>query len=365
MNTHTSRWLPNICIVVPCFNEEEVLPETVARLRALLAELESAQTISPQSSIVFIDDGSSDRTWELIARYAEQDPHVNGIKLSRNHGHQQALLAGLHNAPGDAVISVDADLQDDLGVIPEMIRKFVAGHDVVYGVRDDRTSDSFLKRWTAESYYHLLNKLGVKVVFNHADYRLLSRRALDSLRDFKEVNLFLRGIVPLLGYRSAIVPYTRHSRFAGQSKYPLSKMIALAINGVTAFSATPLRFITAVGLTVSLLSIAISLWALWLRLFTDDTVPGWTSIVVPLLILSGVQLLALGVIGEYVAKAYLETKRRPPYILDEMIGRNFTDRRSAEASARSIRELNAPEREELLRLRYELEQLRHPVLTER
>lgn len=369
MNAITSRSSPTISIVVPCFNEEEVLPEAVARLTRLLNELEASRLVAADSCVVLVDDGSSDRTWQLIEHFAGEHRRINGVKLSRNRGHQQALLAGLHHAPGDAVISVDADLQDDLGVIPEMIRKFIGGCDVIYGVREDRTSDSFMKRWTAESYYRLLNRLGVKVVFNHADYRLLSRRALASLRDFKEVNLFLRGIVPLLGYRSAIVPYARRERFAGESKYPLSKMLALAIDGVTAFSATPLRMITALGLTVSLVSIAISAWALWLRLFTESAIPGWTSIVVPLLLLGGVQLLALGVIGEYVAKTYLETKQRPPYFVDEIVGATIgNDSANAATDDKRTRaaaiELTSAEREELLRLRRELKSLRETAATE-
>lgn len=312
---------PVLAVVVPCYNEQEVFPETAKRLTALLARLVSAGSISSQSRAWFVDDGSRDRTWELI-RTASEAPEASvcGIKLSRNQGHQAALLAGLMHASGDVLISVDADLQDDLEAIPRMLAAHTEGCDVVYGVRGSRATDTFFKRFTAEGYYTLLRKLGVDVVFNHADYRLMSRRAVEALRRFPESNLFLRGLIPQLGYRSAYVEYARNERFAGESKYPLRKMLALAWQGVTSFSAVPLRAIMLLGLVVSLASLALGTWALGVRLFSDQAVPGWTSTVVPLFLLSGVQLLSLGMIGEYVAKIFIETKRRPLYFVEHVAG---------------------------------------------
>lgn len=285
----------------------------------LLRGLINSSVVSADSEIVFVDDGSRDATWSIIEKAASEDRLVRGLKLSRNRGHQQAVLAGLLNAKGDATISVDADLQDDLNAIPEMIKAHVAGAEVVYGVRKQRTTDTFFKRFTAEGYYRLLGRLGVEIVFNHADYRLLGRKAIDALREYREVNLFLRGVIPQLGFMSAIVYYDRAERFAGESKYPLSKMLALAWQGVTSFSTMPLRLITGLGAAVSLMSVGISLWAIWLRLFTESSVPGWASTVVPLYLLGGVQLLCIGVIGEYLAKTYLETKRRPLFHIEKDI----------------------------------------------
>lgn len=309
----------NLSIVVPCFNEEAVVGETIVRLVMLLRGLINSSVVSADSEIVFVDDGSRDATWSIIEKAASEDRLVRGLKLSRNRGHQQAVLAGLLNAKGDATISVDADLQDDLNAIPEMIKAHVAGAEVVYGVRKQRTTDTFFKRFTAEGYYRLLGRLGVEIVFNHADYRLLGRKAIDALREYREVNLFLRGVIPQLGFMSAIVYYDRAERFAGESKYPLSKMLALAWQGVTSFSTMPLRLITGLGAAVSLMSVGISLWAIWLRLFTESSVPGWASTVVPLYLLGGVQLLCIGVIGEYLAKTYLETKRRPLFHIEKDI----------------------------------------------
>ncbi len=312
---------PVLAVVVPCYNEQEVFPETAKRLTALLARLISAGSISLQSRAWFVDDGSRDRTWELISAASEApEALVCGIKLSRNQGHQAALLAGLMHASGDVLISVDADLQDDLEAIPRMLVAHAEGCDIVYGVRGSRAADTFFKRFTAEGYYMLLRKLGVDVVFNHADYRLMSRRAVEALRRFPESNLFLRGLIPQLGYRSAYVEYARNERFAGESKYPLRKMLALAWQGVTSFSAVPLRAIMLIGLLVSLASLALGTWALGVRLFSDQAVPGWTSTVVPLFLLSGVQLLSLGMIGEYVAKIFIETKRRPLYFVEHVAG---------------------------------------------
>ncbi|MDD5395603.1 MAG: glycosyltransferase family 2 protein [Thiothrix sp.] len=306
-----------LSIVVPCYNEEAVLNETLTRLTKLLRGLINSAELSSDSEIVFVDDGSRDATWPIIEKAASVDRLIRGLKLSRNRGHQQAVLAGLLNARGDAIISVDADLQDDINAIPEMIKAHAAGAEVVYGVRKQRTTDTFFKRFTAEGYYRLLAWLGVEIVFNHADYRLLGRRAVEALREYREVNLFLRGVIPQLGFMSAIVYYDRAERFAGESKYPLSKMLALAWQGITSFSTMPLRLITGLGATVSLMSIGISLWAIWLRLFTESSVPGWASTVVPLYLLGGVQLLCIGVIGEYLAKTYLETKRRPLFHIEK------------------------------------------------
>lgn len=309
-----------LSIVVPCYNEEAVLPETISRLGALTRELIADQHIASDSEIILVDDGSRDRTWALIEQASAAAPGVRGIKLSRNRGHQTALIAGLFGAEGDAVVSVDADLQDDLNAIRQMVAACGKGADVVYGVRKRRDTDTFFKRFTAESYYKLLDVLGVEIVFNHADYRLLSRRALEALKHYGESNLFLRGIVPQLGFPSAIVYYDRAERFAGESKYPLKKMLGFAWQGVTSFSAAPLRAITGLGGAVSIASFVVALWALWVRLFSESAVPGWASTVVPMFFLAGIQLLCIGIIGEYLAKIYLEVKRRPAYFVEKTSG---------------------------------------------
>jgi polyisoprenyl-phosphate glycosyltransferase len=314
---------PTIGLVIPCYNEEEVLRETTARLLVLLEQMRSQGLISADSSIFYVNDGSRDGTWALIQELSAAHREVCGIKLSRNRGHQNALLCGLLNAPGDALISVDADLQDDLDVIPKMVQALHGGDDIVYGVRKKRTTDTFFKRFTAEGYYKLLAAMGVQIIFNHADYRLLSRRALESLREYREVNLFLRGLMPLLGYRSSIVEYDRAERFAGESKYPLSKMLSLAWQGVTSFSTYPLRLITSVGFVISLASLSMAAWALFMKVFSDAALPGWASTVIPMYFLGGVQLLSLGVIGEYVAKIYTETKARPRFHVDVLEGEAF------------------------------------------
>jgi glycosyltransferase involved in cell wall biosynthesis len=311
---------PVLAVVVPCYNEEQVLPETMRRLADVLREQIDAGHIHPDSRAWYVDDGSRDRTWTLIEQAsAAPGTLTSGIKLSRNRGHQIALLAGLMQARGDVLISVDADLQDDLGAIPLMLQDHAAGADIVLGVRSARATDSAFKRWSAESYYRLLKRFGVDIVFNHADYRLMSRRAVESLRAFEESNVFLRGMIPLIGYPTRCVQYSRAERYAGESKYPLSKMLALAWQGITSFSAVPLRAITALGALVSLVSLSMGVWALFVRLFTTDALPGWASIVIPQFLLSGVQLLSLGVIGEYVAKIFIETKRRPPYFIERRI----------------------------------------------
>jgi glycosyltransferase involved in cell wall biosynthesis len=306
-------------VVVPCFNEEAVLPETAARLQAMLEGLAARGSIEASSSIWFVDDGSRDDTWGVIESLARTDPRIRGIKLSRNQGHQRALLAGLLHAEGDALVSIDADLQDDVGAIARMVELHLEGHDVVYGVRRRREKDTFFKRFTAEGYYRLLNAFGVEVVFNHADYRLLSRRALEALSGFSEVNLFLRGIVPLLGFRTASVEYDRAERFAGESKYPLRKMLSFAWEGITSFSALPLRLISMLGVAVFIAAVLVTAWVLWTRFFTNTAVPGWASTVLPIVMLGGLQILAIGVVGQYVAKIYLETKRRPRFFIDRII----------------------------------------------
>lgn len=308
-----------LSVVVPCYNEEEVLPETAKRLVALLNDLQVRERISNGSRVIFVDDGSRDRTWSLIESLATTSHFLSGVKLSRNKGHQTALIAGLFAADGEVVVSVDADLQDDLGAIEQMLDEYEAGADIVYGVRRRREKDTFFKRFTAETYYRVLARLGVEVVFNHADYRLLSRRALDALKQYDESNLFLRGIIPQLGYSAAIVQYDRAERFAGESKYPIRKMLAFAWQGVTSFSAAPLRAITGIGLLISIGSFSVAAWAVWIRLFSNAAVPGWASTVVPMYFLGGVQLLCTGIIGEYLAKVYMETKRRPAYFVEKTV----------------------------------------------
>lgn len=308
-----------LMFVSPCYNEEEALPETNRRLLALLDQMQADGLVAADSGITYIDDGSKDKTWELIEGMHTADVRVHGLKLSRNRGHQNALLAGLMSAPGDALISIDADLQDDLEAIPRMVKAHLGGADIVYGVRSRRDSDTFFKRTTARGYYRFLRKLGVDIVPNHADFRLMSRRALSALADFHEVNLYLRGIIPLLGFKTEIVKYDRLPRTAGVSKYPLGKMIALAIDGVTSFSAVPLQWITRTGLLVSLLALGMGAWSVFVRLFIADTIPGWASTVVPIYFLGGLQLLGLGIIGNYVSKIYAETKQRPRFIIEKSL----------------------------------------------
>jgi len=310
--------LQQLSIVVPCYNEEEVLPETASRLSFLLDEL-TGNNLVRETSIYFVDDGSTDRTWTLIEELSALDDRVHGIKLSRNCGHQSALLAGLLHAPGDAVISIDADLQDDISAIKDMLVAYSAGAEIVYGIRSERSSDTFFKRGTAEGYYRLLQAMGVRLVFNHADYRLLSRRVLETLRDYKETNLFLRGLIPQLGFNSATVYYNRRERFAGESKYPFSKMLGLAIEGITSFSEIPLKLITLMGMLISLVSFGLALWALAVKILNPEAVPGWASIVIPLYFLGGIQLLCMGVIGQYLAKVYSETKGRPRFIIEKTL----------------------------------------------
>ena len=306
-------------IVIPCYNEEEVLPETSRRMTALIDRLAASGKITRESKIYFVDDGSKDGTWELIEQLISENPYVAGIKLSRNRGHQNALIAGLFTAEGDALVSIDADLQDDINAIETMVDRFLAGADVVYGVRKRRETDTAFKRLTAESFYKLIAALGAESVYNHADYRLMSRRSVECLKQYAEVNLFLRGIVPLIGFPSEIVYYDRTNRFAGESKYPLKKMIALALDAITSFSVVPLRLITLAGFVIFLGSMLVTLWALWVRLFTDEAVPGWTSVVLPMYFLGGIQIFCTGMLGEYLGKTYAEVKSRPRYVIERVI----------------------------------------------
>jgi len=308
---------PVVAVVIPCYNEENVLPETRRRILGLIEDLIDREKISERSTVYFVDDGSRDQTWALIEQFASDDRHVSGIKLSRNRGHQNALLAGLFTAIGDAIISIDADLQDDIGAIEEMINRFQTGAEIVYGVRRRRDGDSVFKRITALTFYRLMRALGTEAIENHADYRLISRRAVESLKQYHEVNLYLRGIIPLLGFRSEIVYYDRLQRFAGESKYPLRKMVALALEAITSFSIVPLRLITLLGSAVFLGTILVSLWALGVRFLSNDAVPGWTSTVLPIYLLGGIQIFCLGVLGEYLGKTYAETKGRPRYLIEK------------------------------------------------
>jgi glycosyltransferase involved in cell wall biosynthesis len=307
-----------LAVVIPCYNEEEVLPETVKQLTVLMQEMEQEELIDAGSAIWFVDDGSKDKTWELIEGYVVSNPYMRGLKLARNRGHQNALLAGLENATGDVLISIDADLQDDIQVLKTMMAEYHKGIDVVYGVRSVRELDTPFKRITAEGYYHLLKKMGVNIVFNHADFRLMSRRAIEALKSYEEVNLFLRGIIPTIGFPSSTVEYARAARFAGESKYPLKKMLALAADGITSFSAVPLRLIAALGFIIFLCSLGLSTWVFFVKLFTNNATPGWASSVLPMYVLGGIQLLSIGVLGEYVAKMYMETKKRPRYFLEKI-----------------------------------------------
>jgi glycosyltransferase involved in cell wall biosynthesis len=322
-----------LAIVIPCYNERGVLPETNRRMGVLLRRLAEAGKVGAESQVYFVDDGSTDRTWDLIEALIAADPHVVGIKLSRNRGHQNALIAGLFTADGDAIVSVDADLQDDIDAIEEMIDRFRAGDEVVYGVRRHRATDTFFKRFMAQTFYRFLSLLGVESIYNHADYRLMSRRAVECLKTFQEVNLYLRGIVPLLGFRSSVVYYDRTARFAGESKYPLRKAIALALDAVTSFSVVPLRLITLAGFAIFAGSMAVTLWALWVKFFTNAAIPGWTSIVLPMYFLGGVQIFCIGMLGEYLGKVYSEVKSRPRFLIERIVSRPLPRTSSNEARA--------------------------------
>ena len=304
-------------ILVPCFNEEEVLEETTARLLGLLDRLQKAGRINPGSRVYYIDDGSNDGTWRLIEGLSKKHPRVAGIKLSRNMGHQNALLAGLFTAQGDILVSIDADMQDDVDAIEKMLDEYNNGAAIVYGVRENRSSDTRFKRLTAHCFYHSMEFLGVDLVFNHSEFRLMSRVAVEALKNFDEVNLFLRGIVPLIGYKSAIVRYTRNPRISGQSKYPLKKMLSFALEGITSFSVFPLRFISATGFLIFILSMFMGIYVLCIKLFTEQAVPGWASTVLPIYFLGGIQIMFIGILGEYLGNIYKEVKRRPRYIIEK------------------------------------------------
>lgn len=318
--------MTKLYLAIPCYNEEEVLPDTSRRLKEKFGELINKGKISSDSRIVFIDDGSRDKTWSIIKSLHESDSIFSGIKLSCNRGHQNALLCGLMTLKehADAVISIDADLQDDINVFDDMLEKYENGCDVVYGVRSKRETDTFFKRFTAEAFYKILNSMGAKVVFNHADFRLMSKRALDYLAEYKETNIFLRGLVPMIGFKSDVVKYERSERLAGESKYPLRKMLALAWEGITSLSIQPIRLVMGTGVIVFALSILMLIYFLF-RYFTGATVAGWASLAVSIWAIGGLQLLAIGIVGEYIGKIYLETKRRPRYIVEEFLGDNKTD----------------------------------------
>ncbi len=307
-------------LVIPCYNEEEVLPETSKRLLEKYEKLIDDGVIDSESKICFVNDGSKDRTWEIIEQLNSENKIFRGIKLSRNKGHQNALMAGLMTVKDecDAAISLDADLQDDIEAIDRMVEKYAEGYDVVYGVRSSRKKDTVFKRATAQGFYKFMKAMGVEIIYNHADYRLMSKRALDALSEFEEVNLFLRGIVPLIGYKSATVEYERGERFAGESKYPLKKMLSFAFEGITSMSIKPIRMICVLGVIVFCVSIGILIYSL-IRHFTGNTVWGWTSLAVSVWAIGGLQLLAIGIIGEYIGKVYLETKHRPKYIVEKYL----------------------------------------------
>jgi glycosyltransferase involved in cell wall biosynthesis len=308
---------PVLTIVVPCYNESEVLAEAANQLSRVLASLIHDELIDTTSKILFVDDGSSDRTWAIIVEQRNENPLITGIKLSRNFGHQKALLAGLHTAKNrsDCVISIDADLQDDVDAIRDFIMKFREGVEVVYGVRENRSSDRFFKRATAQAYYRLMNKVGINLIYNHADYRLLSKRVIEKLDTFEEANMFLRGVIPLIGFKSGIVRYDRKERFAGQTKYPLKKMISFAFNGLTSFSLIPIRFVSLIGFISFMFSCIAGSYAL-IQKALGHTTSGWTSIIVSLWIIGGLLLMSIGLIGEYIGKIYEETKRRPAFIIE-------------------------------------------------
>jgi glycosyltransferase involved in cell wall biosynthesis len=310
----------NLYIVVPCYNEEEVLGETSKRLLDLMRRMKEEGLLNNKSRICFVDDGSKDKTWEIIDSLAKEHTEISGIKLSANTGHQNALLGGLMTVKNDCdcTISIDADLQDDIEIIPDMVKDFINGFDVVYGVRNKRTTDTFFKRTTAVAFYKLMNMMGVKIIFNHADFRLMSRRALDALSEFPERNLFLRGMAPLVGFKSTCRYYDRAERFAGESKYPLKKMISFAFDGITSFSVSPIRMISFLGGLVCVISVIMAAYTLFEKFFRD-TGAGWASIMMSIWFIGGVNLLSVGLIGEYIGKIYKEVKRRPRYIVEAYV----------------------------------------------
>lgn len=321
--------LPILYIIIPCYNEEEVLPITAPMFLQKLEQLTAGEQIHPNSKILFVNDGSRDKTWEIICQLAQSDSRYTGISQSRNRGHQNSVLAGLMEAKDrcDITISIDCDGQDDINAMDQMVQAYRMGAEVVYGVRSKRDTDTFFKRFTAEGFYHLMNWMGAEVVFNHADYRLISSRVLNEFANFKEVNIFLRGMIPLVGFHSTSVYYERNERIAGKSHYPLRKMLALAFDGITSLSVKPIRMITSFGLLVSVLSFLAVIWAL-ISAVTGHTVVGWASTVCILCFMGGIQLVSLGVIGEYIGKIYMETKARPRYIISERTKASSTEPKS-------------------------------------
>lgn len=311
---------PILNLVIPCYNEEEALPFTKKELDKKMNALIKSQLIDENSKVILVNDGSKDKTWKIITKLHEENKMYVGINLSRNRGHQNALLAGLMYAKdhADISISMDADLQDDINVMDDMIKKYLDGTNIVYGVRSSRKKDTFFKKFTAEGFYKFMNKMGVEVVFNHADCRLMDKRALEALSKYKEVNLFLRGIVPQLGYKTDIAYYERNERVAGDSKYPLKKMLSFAMDGITSFSVKPLRFITSLGFIILLLSFITLIYAVIMKI-VGNTVSGWTFIICSIWLIGGIQMLSLGVIGEYIGKIYNETKQRPRYIIESIL----------------------------------------------
>jgi len=312
------KQMPLFVIIVPCYNEQELIKETSRKLNFILEKLISQSQISENSFVLFVDDGSQDETWSLIKEAKQEIARIKGIKLSRNFGHQAALLAGMMKVKetADCIVSIDGDLQQDENVIPEFIKKYNASYDIVYGVRKSRTTDKLFKKITATFFYKLMTIMGVGIIPNHADYRLVSKKVLTSLSDYSEVNLFLRGIFPIMGYKTTTVYHQVKARVAGQSKYTLKKMLDFAFNGITSFSIVPIRIITFLGFGIFLFSLGMTLFVVFAYLFFK-TVPGWASILLPIYFIGGVQLLSLGLIGEYIGKIYLETKRRPRYIVEE------------------------------------------------
>lgn len=311
--------LQKLLIVVPCYNEEEILPQTIKVIGALLNELIKEKRVSAESKICFVNDGSSDKTWEIIKKASAKNKKISGISLSRNFGHQSAIIAGMYDSDADLYVTIDADLQDDCNAIKKMLTKIDEGCDIVYGVRDKRETDTWFKKYSALMFYKVLKMLGVNIIYNHADFRMMTKRAVDTLKCFPERNLFLRAIVPLVGFKSDKVFYDRTPRMAGETKYPISKMAALAWNGISNFSIVPLRMVTFLGFFICIMSM-IFLTYMLLRVSRGGAIVGWASLVTIITIFSGVQLISLGVIGEYLAKVFVEVKKRPLYIVDEKIG---------------------------------------------
>lgn len=318
--------IPTLCIVIPCYNEEDVLPETNPMFVGKITQLIQSKMISPKSRIVYVNDGSKDTTWELIQQFARESKYVTGLSQSRNRGHQNAVYAGLMESKNkaDITISIDADGQDDIDAMDEMVAAYKNGADIVYGVRNDRETDTFFKKTTAQAFYKLMEIMGVETIYNHADYRLVSSKVLKEFSKFDEVNLFLRGMFPLVGFNSTSVYYKRQERLAGESKYPLSKMLNLAFDGITSLSVRPIRFVTSLGISMAVISLLIIVW-IFIRYFTGNTISGWASNATLLSLFCGVQLISLGIIGEYIGKIYLEVKHRPKYIISERVGQSEPD----------------------------------------